>query len=138
MTRRNDFLMLGLIYLAATFFGFAIVRYLYVFLWDVNPTAKDILIAVRVFFSAPILIISGILLIVMFKEDLIHRIFGVVFLLSGIAWAIEIAGTIVEEAACRRSSLVCILGCGYHFFLPINVQYGILKPQSLTSFKPSP
>jgi hypothetical protein len=99
MRRKNDFLILGLIYLAAAFFGFAILRYLYVFLWNMNPTAEDKLVGVRVFLSAPMLILFGIFLIAKFKQDIIHRIFGIVFLLSGIVWAIEIIRTIVEEAA---------------------------------------
>src|SRR6218665_893718 len=99
MKRKNDFLMLGLIYLAAVFFGFAILRYLYVFLWNVNPTAEDKLVGVRVFLSAPMLIFFGILLILKFKQDVIHRIFGIVFLLSGIAWAVAIIRTVIEEAA---------------------------------------
>jgi hypothetical protein len=99
MTKRSDVFILGLIYLAAAFFGFAILRYLYIFLWNVNPTAEDKLVGVRVFFSAPMLIILGLLLITKFKGDVIHRIFGIVFLLSGIAWAIEIISTIIEESA---------------------------------------
>lgn len=99
MTRRNDVYILGLIYLAAAFFGFAILRYIYVFLWNENPTAEDKLVVVRVFLSAPMLMLFGILLITKFKEDMIHRFFGIVFLLSGIAWAIEIIRTIIEEAA---------------------------------------
>lgn len=99
MTKRNDVFILGLIYLAAAFFGFAILRYLYVFLWSVNPNAADKLVGVRVFFSAPMLILFGILLILKFKRDVVHRILGIVFLLSGIAWAIEIIRTIIEESA---------------------------------------
>ena len=99
MAKRNDVFILALIYLAAAFFSFAILSYLYVFLWNVNPTAEDKLVGVRVFFSAPMLMIFGILLVTKFKQDVIHRIFGIVFLLSGIAWAIEIIRTIIEESA---------------------------------------
>jgi hypothetical protein len=99
MARKNDFLILLLIYSFAIFFAFAILRYLYVFLWYVSPNAEDQLVAVRVFLSAPMLIIFGILLIVKFKKHGVHRIFGVVFLLCGIAWAIEIIKTIIEEGA---------------------------------------
>lgn len=49
MTRKNKFFLLMLIYLAAGFFAFAILRYLYVFLWNVNPDAEDELVAIRVF-----------------------------------------------------------------------------------------
>lgn len=64
-----------------------------------NPTAEDKFVGVRVFLSAPMLMLFGILLIAKFKRDIIHRIFGIVFLLSGIVWAIEIIRTIIEEAA---------------------------------------
>ncbi|HEY0654130.1 MAG TPA: hypothetical protein VGD65_13420 [Chryseosolibacter sp.] len=99
MIKRNDAYILGLIYLAAAFFGFAILRYLYVFLWNVNSTAEDKLVGIRVFLSAPMLILFGIFLIAKFKQDVIHRFFGIVFLLSGLAWAIVIIRTIIEEAA---------------------------------------
>lgn len=99
MTKRSDVFILGLIYLAAAFFGFAILRYLYVFSWNVNPTAEDKLVGVRFFFSAPMLMIFGLFLVTKFRRDVIHRIFGIVFLLSGITWAIEIVRTIIEESA---------------------------------------
>ena len=91
--------MLGLIYLAAAFFAFAIVRYFYVFWWTANPTVEDELVVVRVLFSAPMLIILGTLLIVKFRRGIVHRIFGILFVLSGIAWAVEIIQTLIEEAA---------------------------------------
>jgi hypothetical protein len=64
-----------------------------------NPSAKDALVAVRVFLSAPMLMIFGILLIAIFKKDIVHRILGIVLFLSGAAWAIKIIVTFIEEAA---------------------------------------
>lgn len=98
MIRKNNFIVLGSIYSAGIFFLFAIVRYLFVFSWKSNSTASDELVMVRVFFSAPFLILLGLLLIVKFKER-VHRSFGIMFTIAGIAWAIEIIKAFLEEAA---------------------------------------
>lgn len=99
MIRKIDFFIIGFIYLASTFFGFAILRYYYVFIWNTNPGAEDTLAGVRVFFSAPMLMLFGIIIILKYWKIMIHRILGILFLLSGIAWAIEIIRTIMKEAA---------------------------------------
>ncbi|HYI78906.1 MAG TPA: hypothetical protein VEW65_14900 [Chryseolinea sp.] len=99
MRRRNEILLLGLIYSAAAFFAFAIVRYFYVFLWEEDLMAEDELVTVRVFLSGPMLIILGIFLMVRFKQLAIHRFFGILLLFCGIGWIFEIIKAAIEEAA---------------------------------------
>lgn len=98
MTKRNILWLLVSVYLTAAFFSFAILRYLYFFVWTSYPRGEDALVIVRVIFSAPILVALGVLLLAKFKNS-IHRIFGVVFLIGGAVWAIEIIKAIFEEAA---------------------------------------
>lgn len=97
MTRNSTALLL-LVYIVASFFMFAIVRYLFFFVWNLDPLAEDVLVTTRVFLSAPALILIGALLLLKYK-NLIHRLFGLLFLGSGIIWAFEIIRTFSEEAA---------------------------------------
>jgi len=97
MTRTSVPLLVA-IYALATFFAFAILRYLVIFVWTQNPSGEDILVTTRVFFSAPVLILIGVLLLRKFK-NLIHRLFGTLFLIVGTIWAVEILKTFFEEAA---------------------------------------
>ena len=74
---------------------------MYFFLWTTYPRGEDALVGVRVFLSAPMLAILGILLLVMFK-NIVHRCFGIIFSIGGIVWAIEIVKTVIEEGRNER------------------------------------
>ncbi len=97
MRRKNNAFVIGL-YALAAFFLFAILRYVFFFRLGFNPAADDAFVIIRVFFSGPILVLLGIFLSLKFHH-LVHRIFGICFLLIGIGWIIELIRTVIEEAA---------------------------------------
>ena len=98
MMKINKAFVIGAIYIAAAFLTFAVFRYFYVVFWAEDFSAKDRLVMVRVFLTAPGLLVIGILLLIL-THEVIHRLFGIVFILLGVAWAIEIIQTFIEEAA---------------------------------------
>ncbi len=98
MTKKDNFILLFLIYALAACFLFAVLRYLVFFEWNMYPEAEDQFVEVRVFYSAPALAVLGTLLILIYKKNVVHRILGVMFLLASIAWAFAIVKAVMEEA----------------------------------------
>jgi len=98
MSKRDRSLQLLIIYFLAGVCLIPIIRYLIVFVWTTNPDAEDYFVFVRLFLSAPILIALGVLLSLLFK-GIVHRLFGVIFLLIGILWIIVLTTTLIGEAA---------------------------------------
>lgn len=98
MKRSNDFIILVLLYSIGIIFGGVILRYVVYYSIGLCPDAPDKFVVPRVFFSGPILLIVGLVLLVKFKR-LVHRLFGLLFLAGGVIWMVLLAKEIIEEAA---------------------------------------
>lgn len=84
-------------YFMALLFLFPILRYVILFEWNVNPNADDQLVVFRVFFSGPILVLTGLLLLLKYKRT-IHRLPAIIFFTAGCVWIIAILRAFLEEA----------------------------------------
>jgi hypothetical protein len=99
MKKKNDLQVLLLTYSIATFFSFAILRYVLFFTFNLNPAAEDRFVVIRVFFSGPVLMAIGVVLRTKFKESGWHRLFGVLFMMGGVVWMALLIKTAIEETA---------------------------------------
>jgi len=99
MKTRNDLFLVALIYSMAAIFLFAILRYVTFYVLRFNPGADDRLIGIRVFFSGPGLVIIAIVIFIFKFNTTVHRVFGILFFLIGVAWLIFLIRTVIQEAA---------------------------------------
>ena len=97
MIKKNDSIIILSVYLVAAFFAFPILRYILLFTLQLDPLASDEFVLIRVFLSGPVLILLGFFLSTNFK-GIIHRFFGILFLLGGCAWIIVLIETAITEA----------------------------------------
>lgn len=97
MIKRSDSIIILSVYLLAAFFAFAILRYVFLFTLQLDPSASDEFVLIRVCLSGPVLIILGLFLSIYFKGT-IHRTLGILFLLGGCAWILVLVKTAISEA----------------------------------------
>ncbi len=79
---------LGVIYFLQFLALFPILRYLYYFVITKHTFEYDKYVFERVFISAPVLIILGLVMI--FKFGKVNRIFGIIFIIIALGWSIII------------------------------------------------
>jgi len=77
---------------------FPILYYVVMYQLGLNINAPDTFVAVRVFFSGPMLVSLGILLLIL-SETRMNRIFAILFIGIGILWLFIIVQTVLNEAA---------------------------------------
>lgn len=97
--RGNNGTILAIVYLTSVLVSFPILRYILYFTFDLNPDAKDELALLRVFLSGPVLVLVGGLLVIIEFKNVYHRVFGLMFMIGGLAWITVIIKTAIEEAA---------------------------------------
>ncbi len=87
------------VYLLAVIALYPIARYLVVFKLDLLPGVEDGFIVARVFFSGPVLILTGLILFFQVDKKILNRAFGFCFTSIGLIWMFKVAQTIIQEAA---------------------------------------
>ena len=97
-TDKNDLALLILIYCSAAFLLMAILCYVYFFHLRLNLDATDRFVFTRVFLSGPVLPFLGLIFILVFKNQ-VHKVFGYLFIASGIIWIAVVVNEVMQEDA---------------------------------------